>query len=88
LHGRGRLPLRRIVELLSTNPAQILKLEGRGTLARGSIADVVLFDPKRRWKYDAGRSRSKSHNSPFDGWPLTGEVVATIVGGKIVYRES
>jgi dihydroorotase len=88
LHGRGRLPLRRIVELLSTNPAQILKLEGRGTLARGSIADVVLFDPKRRWKYDAGRSRSKSHNSPFDGWPLTGEVVATIVGGKVVYRES
>ena len=88
LHGRGRLPLRRIVELLSTNPARILKLEARGTLAKGAIADVVLFDPKRRWKYDASRSRSKSHNSPFDGWPLTGEVVATIVGGKVVYRES
>lgn len=88
LHGRGKLPLRRVVELLSTNPARIVKLEGRGTLAKGAIADVVLFDPKRRWKYDASQSRSKSHNSPFDGWPLTGKVVATIVGGKLVYRES
>ena len=88
LHLRSKLPLRRVVELLSTNPARIAKLEGRGTLAKGAVADVVLFDPKRRWKYDASQSRSKSHNSPFDGWPLTGKVVATIVGGKVVYRES
>ena len=84
----ARVSLARIVELLSTNPARIVKLEGRGTLAKGAIADVVLFDPKRRWKYDASESRSKSHNSPFDGWPLTGKVVATIVGGNVVYRES
>jgi dihydroorotase len=83
-----QLTLKRIIELLSTNPARIVKLEGRGTLAKGSIADVVLFDPKRRWKYDAAKSRSKSHNSPFDGWPLIGKVVATIVGGRVVYRES
>jgi len=88
LHGRGKLPLARVIELLSTNPARIVKLEGRGTLAKGSFGDVVLFDPKRRWKYDAGKSRSKSHNSPFDGWPLTGKVVSTIVGGNVVYRES
>jgi dihydroorotase len=83
-----QLTLKRVIELLSTNPARIVKLEGRGTLAKGAIADVVLFDPKRRWTYDASKSRSKSHNSPFDGWPLIGKVVATIVGGKIVYRES
>jgi dihydroorotase len=83
-----QLPLERVIELLSTNPARIVKLEGRGSLAKGSVADVVLFDPKRRWKYDASKSRSKSHNSPFDGWPMVGKVVATIVGGKIVYRES
>jgi dihydroorotase len=88
LHIRGKLPLRRVIELLSTNPARIVKLEGRGTVAKGAVADVVLFDPKRRWKYDASQSRSKSHNSPFDGWPFTGKVVATIVGGKVVYRES
>jgi dihydroorotase len=88
LHLRGKLPMRRVIELLSANPARIVKLEGRGTLAKGAVADAVLFDPKRRWKYDASQSRSKSHNSPFDGWPLTGKVVATIVGGKVAYRES
>jgi dihydroorotase len=88
LHLRGKLPMRRVIELLSANPARIVKLEGRGTLAKGAVADAVLFDPKRRWKYDASQSRSKSHNSPFDGWPLTGNVVATIVGGKVAYRES
>jgi dihydroorotase len=88
LNARGKVPLNRVIELLSTNPARIVKLEGRGTLAKGAVADVVLFDPKRRWKYDASKSHSKSHNSPFDGWPLTGKVVATIVGGNVVYRES
>jgi dihydroorotase len=88
LHLRGKLPMRRVIELLSANPARIVKLEGRGTLGKGAVADAVLFDPKRRWKYDASQSRSKSHNSPFDGWPLTGKVVATIVGGKVAYRES
>ena len=64
----------------------MVDLRGRGTLARGSHADVTIFDPKKRWTFDAAKSRSKSHNTPFDGWQLTGKVVATIVGGKIVYR--
>jgi dihydroorotase len=53
---------------------------------RGSHADVTIFDPKKRWTFDVAKSRSKSHNSPFDGWQLTGKVVATAVGGRIVYR--
>jgi dihydroorotase len=53
---------------------------------RGSHADLTIFDPKKRWTFDASKSRSKSHNTPFDGWQLTGKVVATVVGGKIVYR--
>jgi dihydroorotase len=55
-------------------------------LARGSHGDVTIFDPKKRWTFEAAKSRSKSHNTPFDGWQLTGKVVATIVSGKIVYR--
>jgi dihydroorotase len=61
-------------------------LRGRGTLMRGSHADLTIFDPRKRWTFDASRSRSKSHNTPFDGWQLTGKVVATIVGGRFAYH--
>jgi len=86
LHRRKEIPLRRIVELLSSNPARIVNLRGRGTLAVGSIADVVLFDPRARWTYDAKNTKSRSRNTPFDGWQLYGRIVATIVGGRIVHR--
>jgi dihydroorotase len=87
LHLKHGIPLGRIVELLSSNPARIFNLQGRGTLATGSVADVTVFDPKKRWTYEAKSSPSKSHNIPFDGWELTGKVVATIVGGRVVYRD-
>ena len=86
LHGKQKLPMARIVELLTAGPARVMDLRGRGTLLRGSHADVTIFDPKKRWTFDVAKSRSKSHNSPFDGWQLTGKVVATIVGGRIVHR--
>jgi dihydroorotase len=86
LHREHHVPLVRIVELFTAGPARVVDLRGRGTLARGSHADVTIFDPKKRWTFDAAKSRSKSHNTPFDGWQLTGKVVATIVGGKVVYR--
>jgi dihydroorotase len=86
LHREHKIPLTRIVELFTAGPARVLDLHGRGTLTRGSHADVTIFDPKERWTFDAAKSRSKSHNTPFDGWQLTGKVVATIVGGSVVYR--
>ena len=86
LHLRQKIPLARIVELFTSGPARVFDLRGRGTLLRASHADVTIFDPKKRWTFDAAKSRSKSHNTPFDGWQLTGKVVATIVGGRIVYR--
>ena len=85
LHLNNRIPLARLVQLLSSNPARIAGLTGRGTLARGSIADVTIFDPKKRWTYEADRSLSKARNTPFDGSHLTAKVVATIVAGKIVF---
>jgi dihydroorotase len=87
LHQKYKVPLRRIVELLATNPARVMGLQGRGTLAVGSHADVTLFDPARKWTYHAAQSLSKSKNSPFDGRQLQGKVVATVVGGVVVFRE-
>jgi len=86
LHREQKIPLNRIVELFTAGPARVVDLRGRGTLARGSYGDVTIFDPKKRWTFEATKSRSKSQNCPFDGWPLTGKVVATIVGGKVVHR--
>jgi dihydroorotase len=85
LHREKRIPLARVVELFTAGPVRCFDLRGRGSLVRGSFADVTIFDPKKKWTFDASKSRSKSKNSPFDGWQLTGKVVATIVGGKIVY---
>lgn len=85
LHVAKRIPLARIVELFTAGPARCFDLRGRGALVRGSFADVTVFDPKKKWTFEASKSRSKSKNTPFDGWQLAGKVVATIVDGAIVY---
>lgn len=74
-----------LVKLMSTNPANLLRLPG-GTLREGSLADIVLFDPDRSWTVDAEKLHSKSKNTPFDGLELTGRVVRTILGGKTVFE--
>jgi dihydroorotase len=86
LHQHFKLPLWRIVELLASNPARIFRLAGRGSLAPGSMADVTIFDPRKKWTFDASQSKSKSKNTPYDGWSFTGKVAATIVSGKVVYE--
>ena len=86
LHREHKISLTRIVELFTVGPARVFDLRGRGSLARGDFADVTIFDPKKRWRFEAWKSRSLSRNTPFDGWQFTGKVVATVVGGKMVYR--
>jgi dihydroorotase len=84
VHG-GRVGLERLVELCSVNPARIFRLEGRGTLRPGAWGDVTVLDPELRWTFDATRSKSKSRNTPFDGYTFQGAAVATIVAGRVVY---
>jgi dihydroorotase len=71
---------------LTTGPAKLLGIPA-GTLTPGAAADVAVIDPERRWKVAARAFRSKSRNTPFDGWELTGKVVATFVGGALVYED-
>jgi dihydroorotase len=85
LHKEWKLPLGRVLTLLSAQPAALLNLKGRGTLAVGSFADVVVFDPKAEWTYHARDGKSKSSNTPFDGWTLQGKVRWTISEGRIAY---
>jgi dihydroorotase len=86
LHRENKIPLTRIVELFTAGPARVFDLRGRGSLAKGNHADVTIFDPRKRWTFEAAKSLSLSRNTPFDGWQFTGKVVATIVSGKIVHR--
>jgi dihydroorotase len=85
LHKEWKLPLGRVLSLLSAQPAALLGLKGRGTLTVGSFADVVVFDPKAEWTYQAKETRSKAHNTPFDGWTMQGKVRWTISEGRIAY---
>jgi len=85
LHKEWRMPLGRVLSLLSAQPAALLGLKGRGTLAVGSFADVVVFDPKAEWTYRAAEGKSKSRNTPFDGWTMLGKVRWTISEGRIAY---
>ncbi|HQL25330.1 MAG TPA: amidohydrolase family protein, partial [candidate division Zixibacteria bacterium] len=70
---------------MTVNPAHILKLPG-GTLAVGSSADITIIDPEKKWTVRADKFRSKSKNSPYIGWKLTGQVARTILGGRTVYQ--
>jgi dihydroorotase len=81
---RGVITLARLVELLSANPARILRVPG-GSLSEGAPADITLLAPELRVTVSVADMRSKSKNTPFDGWQLRGGVAATIVGGRTVY---
>jgi len=81
----GRISVTRAIELLSVNPARVFRLPG-GSLAEDAPADVTILAPDEPVTIRAAALKSKSKNTPFDGWQLKGAVAATIVGGRIVYR--
>ena len=85
LVDEGVLSMDGVIAKLSINPSKILGLK-RGTLSKGSRADITIFDPKRRFVVKKAAFRSKARNTPFDGWKLKGVVELTIAGGRIVYQ--
>jgi dihydroorotase len=80
----GLISLSRMVQLLSANPARILGVSG-GSLAEGQPADITVIAPDLRVTITSRTLRSKSKNTPFDGWDLRGGVAATLVGGRPVF---
>lgn len=78
----GHLSWPEVLAKMTVNPAKVLGID-RGTLQAGRPADVTVIDPKARWAIDAAKFKSKSRNTPFGGWPVTGRAVATVVGGEV-----
>lgn len=76
----------RMVELLSVNPAQILRIEG-GALTDGAPADITVVDPDKEFVYSSDTIVSKSKNSPFIDWQFQGKAILTIMGGRITYSD-
>jgi dihydroorotase len=83
----GRLSLARLVDLTSVGPARLFGLQGKGRIAEGADADLVLVDLARRETIKNARMASRCGWTPFDGQPVTGWPVATILRGRVVMRE-
>jgi len=83
--GEGVLDLSRMVERMSCQPARAFNLPG-GTLAGGAPADITVFNLTEEWTVDYTNFKSKSRNTPFNGWTLKGRPRYTIVGGRVVWE--
>jgi len=70
---------------MTRKPLEVLGRSG-GTLEAGFDADVTVFDLAQRWTVRASEFASKSRNTPFDGWNLSGRILLTVVGGRVTYR--
>jgi dihydroorotase len=81
----GWLTMTQLVEKMSTNPARILRIPF-GTINPGATADITVIDTACSWKVDLKRFVSKSRNCPYEGWPMQGKAVMTLVGGEIKYH--
>ena len=89
-HGvaTGRFSASRWVELVSYNPARLMGLwPAKGELAPGADADVVVFDPNRKWTVHWQDLHMSEPYSCWDGWELTGKVRDTIRRGQVLVRE-
>ena len=81
----GEVPLRVIVDKLTNAPAKFLGRSDIGTLQDGALADVTIFDTAAEWVVESDKFVSRGKNSPYHGSTLSGQVVTTIVGGKIAF---
>ena len=79
------ISLPRLIQKMTTGPAEVLGIEGYD-MAPGKAADFVVLDPEAEYVIDKNTFKSKSRNTPFDGMRVSGKVIMTGVGGKIVYQ--
>lgn len=87
-YSKGRLTLARLVDVTSRNAAKRFGLYPRkGEIAAGSDADLVLIDPKKKWKVKGERFESKGKLTPFEGMEFTGKIARTMVRGQTVYED-
>ena len=85
---QGKISLLTLISKLTIEPARVLGIAERaGTLKTGSPADIVIFDPKAEWVVNPDEFASKGKNTPLKGATLKGKVMATVVGGKVVYLD-
>jgi len=81
----GVLAVRDLVFKMSVNPARIIGIN-KGNIGIGAAADITVINPKTVWVVEAGNLKSKSRNTPFEGWKMRGQISYTIVGGRVVHR--
>ncbi|HMA49881.1 MAG TPA: dihydroorotase, partial [Magnetospirillaceae bacterium] len=84
LFHNEQMPLLQVIDRLTLSPARLLGLKA-GTLSVGAPADLVIFNPDRIGKVDPAKFRSKSKNTPFDGRPVQGRILRTVVDGRSVF---
>jgi dihydropyrimidinase len=84
---RGRLTVERMVDVLATSPARIAGLRGKGEIAVGNDADIVIFDPELTRTVRASEMHSACDYDPFEGWQVTGWPVVTVLRGEVAYAK-
>jgi len=85
LHHNGHMDLLDVLKLITSSPADLMGLKA-GRLEKDGPADLVLFDPDEGWKVDADALPGKAQNSPFDGRPVQGRVLRTVIDGRTVFE--
>ncbi len=84
--NKRRLTLKRLVRLMCENPARTYRLKDRGSLKKGSMADITIIDLKKERRIDASDFHSKAKFSPFDGWKTKGMPIKTFVNGQLIFE--
>ena len=85
LYHNKSIPLSKIIECLTINPARILKID-KGSLKKGSDADICVFDLEKPWVVKAEDLKSKSKNTAIENRKLQGKVIMTLLNGEVAFR--
>ena len=84
----GKIDLTMLLSKLTCEPAKVIGRSGElGTLKAPPPANITILDPDREWIVDSRNFASKGKNTPYDGYKFKGKVMATLVGGEVVYKD-